>query len=70
MSTAPQIIPDDVFVIAALYGRDPLGPRYTILWRPTKQVFINVNKYILQALRDGSSPEDLDLIEAEEDEDY
>lgn len=68
MNAVPRLEQPRVHICSTLFRPNAVSPIYTVLI--DGEIYSNVNKYLLKALQEGMTPEELEMDPDEEDEDF
>jgi hypothetical protein len=68
MNARFQLVAPKIHICSTLYRRDAVSPIYSVLI--DGEIYSNVNKYLLAALQDGMTPDELEMTPSEEEEDF
>ena len=68
MNAAFQLVAPKIHICSTLYRPNAVSPIYTVLI--DGELYCNVNKYLLAALQDGMTPDELEMTPSEEEEDF
>jgi hypothetical protein len=68
MSALPKLYEPKIHICSTLFRPNAVSPIYTILL--DGELYSNVNRYLLAALQDGMTPDDLDMEPSDADEDF
>jgi hypothetical protein len=68
MNALPKLDAPKIHICSTLFRPNAVSPIYTIL--VDGELYSNVNKYLLAALHDGMTPDELEMEPSDEDEDF
>jgi hypothetical protein len=68
MNARFQLVAPKIHICSTLYRPNAVSPIHTVLI--DGELYCNVNKYLLAALQDGMTPDELEMTPSEEEEDF
>jgi hypothetical protein len=68
MNARFQLITHRLHICSTRYRPNAVSPIYTVLI--DGELYTNVNRYLLAALQDGMTPDELEMTPSEEEEDF
>ena len=68
MNAPFQLVAPKIHICSTLFRPNAVSPIYTVLI--DGELYCNVNKYLLAALQDGMTPDELEMTPSAEEEDF